>query len=107
MKNRNIKPGDIVPKEIYEKAIKLIKKGKPIAQLNSFSLCLTLPCILWELNCFLDDSPNGRGYDSSDAITMFPEFTQYRLNSINSFHGSEEKKDIQRIKVLTEMLAEL
>lgn len=109
MKNENISPGEEVPVEIrieiYKEAIKLIETGEPIAELSTFCLCLTLPCILWELDSFLSVAPNGEPYDSNDAPNMFPELTPERIYSIETYPDNFGRND-QRLKVLNNMLIE-
>jgi hypothetical protein len=111
MKNENISIHDIVPKkirrEVYTEAIKIIESGNPIAGLTSFGLCLILPCILWDLPTFLSETPHGTGWDSYDTRNMFPELTNKRIYYIETSSSCQEERNKQRIKVLTEMLAEL
>jgi len=114
MKNTDIRPGEVVPvdirKEVYTEAIKTIERGKPIAHLSGFPLCLMLPCLLWDLSNFLENV-HGEvgGWDSTDAPKMFPELNSKRLYSIGNIFTDtmKEDRDKQRIKVLTEMLADL
>jgi len=111
MRNKNIGTDKRVPKairrEIYREAIKIIERGKPIAKLSSFSLCLLLPSILWKLDSFLDNNPQDKGWDQWDTSRMFPELTEERIKSITKLTVNQEHRDIQRIKVLDKMLAEV
>jgi len=111
MRNKNIGTDKRVPKairrEIYREAIKIIERGKPIAKLSSFCLCLLLPSILWKLDSFLDNNLQGKGWDQWDTSRMFPELTEERIKSITKLTVNQEGRDIQRIKVLDKMLAEV
>ena len=110
MKNKDIGTRKRVPKavrrEIYTEAIQIIEKGEPVSRLSTFPLCLLLPCVLWELSSFLNNNPQDKGWDQWDTPNMFPELTEERLKSITTIRDSEER-NIQRIKMLTEMLAEV
>jgi len=113
MKNKDISIHDIVPKHIrratYKKAIEAIESEKRIAGLCSFGLCLILPCLLWDLDHFLSQTPQNRAWDAYDTPSMFPELTEKRIHSISRIYSDNPQIDRnkQRIKVLTEMLAEL
>jgi hypothetical protein len=111
MRNKDIGTDKVVPKalrrKIYTETIELIKTGKPVGKLSTFALCLTLPCVLWELDSFLNDTPQGKGWDQWDTSNMFPELTEERLQSITRIFNNQEERDNRRIRVLTEMLAEV
>ena len=95
MKNRNIKVGEVVPVEIrievYKKAIKIIEIGKICFGLTSPSLCLMLPCILWDLKHFLNDAHNGEMYCCDSAKAMFPELTDDVITHIEGNHRLTNK----------------
>ena len=111
MRNENIKIGKNAPKairrEVYAEAIRVIERDKIVYKLNCFPLCLILPCILWELDSFLDKTPQGEDWDQWDIPGIFPELTDDRIKSITRFYKKPKERDIQRIKVLREMLAEV
>jgi len=108
MKNIQIKPYDLVPKEIriqvYKEAIKRIKTNTH-NQLG-IGICLVIPCILWGLEFFLDPAPNGDYWTFKITQEMFPEITDEVIDRIKEV-DSEKNQNRMRIKVLEEIVKEL
>ncbi len=106
MKNVDILPNQLVPIEIrlevYEKAIELIEKDENFARLNDtddnngYSTCLLLPCILWDLNHYLDTAPNGQNYSFHTITQMFPEWTK---DIVNFIILAETKKELNILRI--------
>jgi len=106
MKNVDILPNQLVPIEIrlevYEKAIELIEKDENFARLNDtddnngYPTCLLLPCILWDLNHYLDTAPNGQSYSFHTITQMFPEWNK---DIVNSIILAETKKELNILRI--------
>lgn len=117
MKNEDIIPGQLVPKDIrlqvYKEAIEVLENGKNgIDKYNlslGFGLCLILIPILYDLEDFLANAPNGQSQSWTDTTSMFPELDQYvlrelnnRINNINE--GSELNTKAERFNIRIEIL---
>lgn len=95
MKNTQISNvGILVPKEIrlevYKEALEIFKNNTKKSDLNTKSgLCLLLPCILWDLENFLDKAPDGKHWSYSDTGKRFPELTDNVIEDIEKC-GEEE-----------------
>lgn len=74
--------------EVYKKALdyfrekdfsrfRVCEKGKPKPS-TPLNLNMLLPCLLWDLNCYTDDSPNGK-WDWDDTDKAFPEIRKISL----------------------------
>lgn len=102
MKNKNILPGQEVPIEIrikiYQKAIDIIKSGTPHYRMNTFGLCLILPCILWDLKSYIERAPCGVNWDHFDAQKMFPELNDGFLDEV--YKMPQSKRSPIRIEFL-------
>jgi hypothetical protein len=116
LRNINIIPSSLVPVEIrievYKEAMKIIKRGEPAHGLHFLELCLLLPCILWNLKHYCDDSPSGLMWYIEETPNMFPELTRNRLNRIISIAWDKmgihiKEKNKMRIIVLREMIKEI
>lgn len=83
MKNTHILPNTEVPielrKEVYREALRIIEIGKPRYSIDSFGLCLLLPCVLWELRHVLENAPNGKDWDFYHTENMFPELKDFLI----------------------------
>lgn len=106
MNNIKIKPGQLVPEKIrlecYARAIVQIE-NKIYTQTYAVitpSLCLLLPCILWELNSFREKAPNGQPWNFHDTVNMFPEFG-YRFDPEKTLNNQ------QRLNMLHECISEI
>lgn len=112
MKNKNIRPGRLVPANIrikvYTEMIKIIKLGKvdfscqekPEYNKNftiSYPLCLALPCVLWGLKDFMQLSPLGEFWDHVYTPEMFPEIQDWVAEAKRYPFGP---KNARRIEVL-------
>jgi hypothetical protein len=116
MKNEHILPNTLVPEdiriEIYTQAITHIetKSRKYIdsdRDGNVFSLCLLLPCILWDLPTYLSYAPEVRLWDYRDITTMFPEMKNAvkTINDAKKFgkctfsKGEYTEKELNEVRV--------
>jgi hypothetical protein len=68
--------------EVYKEALEIVKKEQWVFGLTSFGLCLILPCVLWGLKHFMDDTPGGGEWELRDTPKAFPELTEEWLNKI-------------------------
>jgi len=108
-KNINILPNTLVPTDIridtYKKAIDIIKNGAPKHGVFPHGICLLLPCVLWNLQHYCDDAPNGDGWNYQDTPNQFPELTQARLNKIKEADWDNDRaKNKARINALRGMI---
>ena len=88
--------------KIYKEALKYYKEPSD----NFYSgLCILLPMLLWELDSYLNDAPNGNSWNWSDTSTAFPEIDEY-LFVITDCNDSSERRKL-RIKILTSILKKL
>ena len=89
MRNENILPKEEVPLEIriqvYKEALQKLNSNKNFYNLSGKALCFLLPCILWDLNFYTDNSPSGEYWCSKAAIKMFPEIKE--LLSLRGYFG--------------------
>jgi hypothetical protein len=90
--------------EVYKKALYLIKNSIYDYYMTSHGLCLLLPCILWELKTYCDESPDGKDWKISNTGQLFPELNDDVIDSLNSLSGDEEKNPL-RIKYLEEWIS--
>jgi hypothetical protein len=68
--------------EVYKEALEIVKKGQWVFGLTSFGLCLILPCVLWGLKHFMEDTPGGGEWGLRDTPKAFPELTEEWLFKI-------------------------
>lgn len=98
MENEHILPNTLVPEDIrlkvYKEAIDIIKQGELKYCLGGFDLCLLLPCILWDLDSFLNDTPLGETWWDVDTINQFPEITK-----LVSTTGSLDRIDADQLRI--------
>ena len=110
MKNKHIFAGDLVPENIrlsvYKKAAVIIREKFWFSQLSEPYLCLLLPCILWELNSFLDKDPNDNIWQDSNTPLMFPELTKDVIRSVERTTTKTEANNL-RLKFLNQFIANL
>lgn len=106
MKNENIHPGDLVPEEIrlecYKEALEIVKNFDKQFGLSNPVVCLILPCVLWGLEDYEDDAPNGELWFFYHAPEMFPEIEGIQ----RAFKFSQNKKQT-RIEFLEKAICEL
>ena len=62
---------------MYKEALEIIEKDIPRFGMGSFSLCLLLPCILWDLKTASSLTPDGKHWDYIDTIIAFPELKSF------------------------------
>lgn len=96
----------------YEKALELLEdhynEGKyyPYAPRGEeLGLCILLPCILWDLNNYLDPDPNEEYWNYSDTTRAFPELAKYLITIENT--ESDWEMGECRIKCLKQMIQEV
>lgn len=114
MKNQHIttlkKPIPIdIRIEVYKDAIDIIKNNIKHDTLttNSISaLCLLLPCILWDLDHWLQDTPAGIDWNHNDVPKAFPEIKQWTEEAYK-FGGNSNNKNLKRIEVLQNAINKL
>jgi hypothetical protein len=104
MKNKKLLPCEVVPLKIrlgvYKEALDIIKKGDMKYGLGSFSLCLLLPSILWNLSSFLYKSPSGKRWLSDETNIMFPELDTFLTKGSNGKYSNKERIEfLERIVV--------
>lgn len=96
---------EIVPKsiriKIYKKALKILENDPELTKRLGTGICLVLPCILWDLNHFLDVNPFGEDWNYREAKIAFPELAEFcRM-------PSEERNTKNRIIFLEKTIADL
>ena len=115
MKNIDIAPGTLVPREIrlevYEEMLNRIETNNPVLDDGVFGLCLCLPVILWDLHSFMQDAPNGKVWGCAHVPQMFLEISEAEIEYICDIHAetiscSEERKE-RRIEVLKRAIAKI
>ena len=102
MKNYDCTLEEVVPSEIrlevYKEALNFIENDKKEYGLDKYDgLCLLLPCIMWDLNHFLNNDPNGNYWYYGDTQYSFPEFGKL-IHLIKDCNYDEKIET--RIKVL-------
>lgn len=70
---------------VYKKALEIYKSiikdnsvefaGMGVS--GGIGLCMILPCILWNLNDYLDNAPDGNHWSFLRTSTAFPEIKEY------------------------------
>lgn len=95
--------------KIYKQAIELLKTNQPHFDMDKgLPLCLLLPCILYQLDHYLQSNPDGTSFNYKDTPIAFPELTPERIEFIESHYDKHwSEVDAVRIGVLEEMLVEL
>jgi hypothetical protein len=91
---------------VYKKAIKDIETEEYIKYSPVSSLCIILPCILWNLESFNSNQPNGDMWITNETPTAFPELTEEVINKITFYYPSHTKIPI-RIKYLKGWIKQL
>jgi hypothetical protein len=107
MKNTQIKNlKDVVPKEIrlqvYKDALDYYHTPKKDRRNWAEGLCLLLPCILWDLCHYLDDSIV---WDYDETSTAFPELEKH-LSEIYKCKG-DKARNKYRLSILTKWISDL
>jgi len=118
MRNKEITLKEPVPNKIrkivYQQALKyyqdfLVKPHTKYLLIgdepSTLGLCLLLPCILWDLRNYLNNSPIGDEWNHRETVFGFPEIREYTLE-ISETKEHKDRLEL-RIKVLTEILTNL
>jgi len=99
-----------VPKElrleIYKKALDFYITGGMIARMDpkNAGLCMLLPCILWNLEDYLDGNPNDDSdWNYHDTQKAFPEITKRIIYKVRDSEDTVKK----RIKILKRIIKRL
>lgn len=91
--------------EVYKKMKTLIINidwGKYV--ISGPWLCLTLPCILWNLSSVHDTDPNGYSWSCKDTQIAFPELSDEVLKTLDSICGNATP---QRLEFIREWIQKL
>jgi hypothetical protein len=88
----------ILPKEVrlevYKKTKQVILKNEDVFGLKrNYHLCLLLPCILWNLNYYLDYPTCDEYWSFSRTPIAFPELTKQDIELI------QESEDINKVRL--------
>jgi hypothetical protein len=105
MKNENIQSlRQIVPietrLEVYKQAIKAIENNIVVSNMDSYGLCVLLPCLLWDLKLCTSVAPDGYDWDYEHTSIAFPELTSNRIQRIGMLMFSIQKQKDLRIHLL-------
>jgi len=99
--------GDDIPDElrlkIYKKLLEMFLKAKDYHNViaGCSGLCLSLPCLLFNLSCVYNNDPNGNNWDYNLTGESFIELTNKELKIIMSSGNNKiEIKHETRIKFL-------
>lgn len=84
MRNEHLTLKSVIPEEIrlecYKEALDIIEQKKDVCGLDfDTSLCLLLPCILWNLDDYRDSSPLGENWSFIHTQTAFKELVEHGL----------------------------
>jgi len=87
---------------VYREAVRQIENNEDNYSLGEnysveYSLCLLLPCILWDLSHYLDDSPNGMSWLFSQTVILFPELKEW-LGVYRNIVGSKNQDRLSYLK---------
>ncbi len=112
MRNEHIKPGDLVPAEIriqvYEEALRIIRNNEVNPAGNNFyHLCLMLPVLLWGLDSYIENAPNGEEWTCIEIPTMFPEIDSEFITYMSTTALLREQANAKRIEVLQGAILQL
>lgn len=96
----------VVPKArrlfVYKQALYILKNNIHCYGLPSNKgLCLLLPCVLWNLNHYLDNDPNGDFWLYTRTVITFPEIA----DKIKLVKQSSDPNQT-RINILTKIIKE-
>jgi len=95
-----------VPKEIrlevYIKAKEYLLN--PI-DTKGYGLCMILPVLLWDLDNFLLEAPDGEDWSYRDTHIAFPELTKKVLNTLSLLNSKESKA--KRIEYINQFIKDL
>ena len=103
MKNYDCTLGEIVPEtirlEVYKEALDFIENDGEKYGLDKYDgLCLLLPCVMWDLDHYLNNDPNNCCWAYTETIKSFPEFGELIHSIIKCVDKNVEVES--RIEVL-------
>lgn len=88
--------------EVYKKAVEIIENQKDVYKLKKdFSLCVLLPCILWNLNSCSDYAPNGDYWWTNHTRVMFPELEDFLYKGHFGIYTDEKRITFLRESIET------
>lgn len=97
---------------VYERALELLSEqyrtGKPLpyaGKNDRLGLCILFPCILWDLNHYLDLGPDEENWNYHDTPMAFPELAKY-LPLIEKMEPGTEKNNC-RLEYLKKMIEDV
>lgn len=100
--------------EVYKEAILALKQtdSDKYSLIGSKGLCLLLPCILWDLETFSDETPEYKNWDWHDATIAFPELTEKVIKLLKMFQPDDKKtfaksKNAYRITFIKQWIEDL
>lgn len=115
MKNETINIGDPIPDEIrlevYKEAKVHIENAIKNPEYDVYGLegfmglCTLLPCILYDLETFEDDQPNGLYWEYELTPVSFPELAGF-IEKIDKIEGQRERNKM-RLKFLNSSIKKL
>ena len=110
MKNYDCTLGEVVPEkirlEVYKEALDFIENDREKYGLDKYDgLCLLLPCIMWDLDHFLNSDPNDYYWYWDETADSFPEFGEL-IHLITKCIDEDEEVEA-RIKVLKSCIKSL
>lgn len=108
MRNKKILPDNVVPPRIrlgvYKEALGNIESNTFKYEMESFGLCLLLPCILWDLKSYLKNAPNGEDWTTEGTQILFPELADF-LRRKGCFASYTDEERISFLKESIETLS--
>lgn len=92
--------------QVYKDALELYKNDENTIKQLGWGLCLVLPCVLWEINHYLDTMPNEECWSHKETEIAFPEIKPY-INSLNEPLNHKHTNTLTRISWLEEIIKKL
>ena len=91
--------------EVYKKMeILIIERDWGKYGISGPWLCLTLPCVLWDLSSVNNTDPNGYNWSTKDTKIAFPELSDEVLKTLDSICGNATP---QRLEFIREWIVKL
>lgn len=78
--------------EVYKEALDIISNNIRHESGSGFSLCLLLPCLLWDLDWYCNLAPDKDSWDWRDTTKAFPELTKDIITNIITYNNDNETK---------------
>lgn len=91
--------------EVYEELINIINQahyGK-FGLDGDFSLCLALPCVLWDLDNWDNFGPRDEDWVFMDTVIAFPEFNKEIMDTIANIYTQQDRNN-ERKRLLQEAI---